>query len=126
MSDRESRSFTFDAFLAFVVFGLALALLHAAQSIVSIALLAVFLASIAYPTYRWLEQARRFPPWLALLVVMLAFLVVIVGLATLLGEAISSFAESLPQLALQVHLQMGGMLDQPAWDRCSTCSTPAR
>ncbi len=112
MSDRESRSFTFDAFVAFVVFGLALALLHAAQSIVSIALLAVFLASIAYPTYRRLQQARRFPPWLALLVVMLAFLVVITGLATLLGEAISSFAENLPQLALQVHRQLGGLLDQ--------------
>lgn len=110
MIDRShSDSFTLEAVRVLVLVGLALALLRAAGSVVTVLLFGAFLASIAYPTYRGMIR-RGWPGWLALLLVMAGFVLFLGVIGLILYEALARMSVQIPQHADGFHEHFSGLL----------------
>lgn len=108
---QRTGSYTLDALQALVFFGLALALLRAAGSVVTVLLFGTFLASIAYPTYNQLGQ-RGLPAWAALLVVMIGFVGFLLVMGFIVFEAGTRFANELPIHSRLLHERLGALITQ--------------
>jgi predicted PurR-regulated permease PerM len=112
-TQQAPQPFVFDTIRALVFFGLALALLRVAGSVMTILLLGTFLASIAYPTYRRMER-RGLPGWAAMFLVMSGFVLFLLIIGLIVYEAGAQFAAEIPRYSASFHAQFNVLLVQLA------------
>src|SRR5664279_577800 len=65
-----------------------------AKTIITPFLLALFISIVCEQPISWLEK-RRFPRWLALIIVLFGMIFLFTGFAFLIGETVSSFSGNL-------------------------------
>ncbi len=87
-----------------------LAGLKAAASIVTLLLVAVFIALVSTPALLWLRR-KRVPSPFAVLLVGLLVVAALAGLAVLLGASLNGFVQELPVYTEKMNSQMGRLLD---------------
>jgi predicted PurR-regulated permease PerM len=92
---------TMSRLISLAAFVVVVAGLRAAQSIVTPILLAAFLAVICFPPLTWLVR-KGLPNWLALLIVIGAAVLVLLGIIGLIGSSLSQFYEQLPEYQKQL------------------------
>lgn len=95
--------------LVMACFVVVIAGMKAAASLVLPFLIAIFLAMISLPLLNWLQD-RRFPAPLAVSLTISASLLVLGGIAVLVGGSIRGFAEEAPKYKERLELMSQGLL----------------
>jgi len=92
--------------------------LKAAQTIVIPLLISVFLATLCSPAVSWLGR-RRVPAVVSVLLVVLALVAVVSGLAAVVGGSVNGFIEAIPRYEERINAYVGsvsGWLDRLPYD----------
>lgn len=76
-----------------------------AQAVLETVLVAVFLSTLATPPVLWLQR-KRIPSFVAVLAVVLAMVVVLLGAAAIVGASINSFYGDLPAYEVRIEEQV--------------------
>lgn len=78
----------------------------AAETVMVPLVFAGFIAMLTAPLVLWLEH-RNVPPWLSVLIVVCGVLVVLVGLATVLGGSVNAFVAAVPRYQERLNQELG-------------------